>query len=224
MHRRIWLEVARLDVGLELSGRSLVSGPLIGHAWHRQATCIPAVLRSPAQPRTSPPPHHRYSINSPHFKDPWHVSTRQPGKAISSMATGAKDKSDPPAEAELSDQHILRELLVHLWPKDNPEFRTRVVGALGLLVGSKLLNIQVCPATTAARTAITDGVQAPASRPLKTPQATGTVRRCRSCSSTQWTPSPRLQQWTQQWLPLQRSQLLSPSSPPTAAPEEARRS
>ena len=59
------------------------------------------------------------------------------------MATGGTDKAEASAAADLSDRHILRQLLVHLWPKDNPEFRTRVVGALGLLVGSKLLNIQV---------------------------------------------------------------------------------
>lgn len=144
MYRRIWAEAARLDFGLEVGGRSLVSGPLLGHVWHRQATCIPAVLRSHAQSKASPSLYHSDSLRLSHRQDWRHVSTPQPVRAISSMATGAQDKSDPPAEADLSDRHILRELLVHLWPKDNPEFRTRVVGALGLLVGSKLLNIQVC--------------------------------------------------------------------------------
>ena len=35
----------------------------------------------------------------------------------------------------------MRTLLPYIWPKDNPEHRTRVVGALSLLVASKCLNV-----------------------------------------------------------------------------------
>lgn len=52
------------------------------------------------------------------------------------------------SEVELSDRAILSKLLVHIWPPDNLEFRGRVVGALALLGGSKLLNIQVCTEAT----------------------------------------------------------------------------
>ncbi|MED6204420.1 ABC transporter B member 25 [Stylosanthes scabra] len=38
---------------------------------------------------------------------------------------------------------ILRTLASYLWMKDNPEFRFRVVAALGFLVGAKVLNVQV---------------------------------------------------------------------------------
>jgi hypothetical protein len=43
----------------------------------------------------------------------------------------------------MSDRQILGTLAGYLWPADNPEFRSRVLGALGLLVASKLLNVQV---------------------------------------------------------------------------------
>jgi len=33
---------------------------------------------------------------------------------------------------EVADMRILRTLAKHLWPEDNPEYRRRVVGALGL--------------------------------------------------------------------------------------------
>ncbi|CAM6119974.1 unnamed protein product [Calypogeia fissa] len=42
-----------------------------------------------------------------------------------------------------ADLQILRTLSSYLWPDDNPEFRRRVLIALGLLVGSKVLNVQV---------------------------------------------------------------------------------
>jgi hypothetical protein len=57
----------------------------------------------------------------------------------SSAATSKHNESS----LKPSDQKIVQNLLVHIWPSDNPEFRWRVVGALGLLIGSKFLNIQV---------------------------------------------------------------------------------
>ena len=41
------------------------------------------------------------------------------------------------------DAAILRNLTRYLWPADNTEMKARVVAALGLLVASKALNIQV---------------------------------------------------------------------------------
>ncbi|WIA13719.1 hypothetical protein OEZ85_007271 [Tetradesmus obliquus] len=43
----------------------------------------------------------------------------------------------------MSDREILATLAQHLWPKDNPEFKRRIVLALGLLVSAKLLTVQV---------------------------------------------------------------------------------
>ncbi|KAM9903489.1 hypothetical protein OXX79_003320 [Metschnikowia pulcherrima] len=42
-----------------------------------------------------------------------------------------------------SETKMLRSLMVTLWPKDKPSFKLRVVLALLLLVGSKVLNVQV---------------------------------------------------------------------------------
>ncbi|KAG2490479.1 hypothetical protein HYH03_011108 [Edaphochlamys debaryana] len=47
------------------------------------------------------------------------------------------------AGERLSDAAILRRLATYLWPRDNLEFRTRVLAASGLLVAAKLLNINV---------------------------------------------------------------------------------
>ena len=45
-------------------------------------------------------------------------------------------------EAELAGWRIIREMLRHIWPRDKPKLKARVVIALGLLVGSKVLNLQ----------------------------------------------------------------------------------
>eukprot|EP00877_Chromochloris_zofingiensis_P009454 jgi/Chrzof1/4762/Cz14g25100.t1 len=47
------------------------------------------------------------------------------------------------AAERMSDVEILKTLAVYLWPKDNPEFKRRIMLALGLLVASKLLTVQV---------------------------------------------------------------------------------
>lgn len=46
-------------------------------------------------------------------------------------------------DEEVADMKILRSLMKYLWLKDNSEFRMRVVLALGLLVGAKVINVQV---------------------------------------------------------------------------------
>ncbi|CAI9770717.1 unnamed protein product [Fraxinus pennsylvanica] len=44
---------------------------------------------------------------------------------------------------QLPDTKIIATLAKYLWMKDNLEFRLRVIAALGLLVGAKVLNVQV---------------------------------------------------------------------------------
>ncbi|KAH9310486.1 hypothetical protein KI387_025521, partial [Taxus chinensis] len=52
---------------------------------------------------------------------------------------GASGTSEQPG----ADIHILKTLAKYLWLKDNPEFRIRILVALGLLIGAKVLNVQV---------------------------------------------------------------------------------
>nr|XP_010921213.1 ABC transporter B family member 25, mitochondrial [Elaeis guineensis] len=47
------------------------------------------------------------------------------------------------ADKQITDMKILRTLAKYLWLKDNLEFRFRVAMALGLLVGAKVINVQV---------------------------------------------------------------------------------
>ncbi|KAL2633717.1 hypothetical protein R1flu_005196 [Riccia fluitans] len=55
-----------------------------------------------------------------------------------------KDEVEKGEELDsIADMRILRTLSAYLWPKENPEFRRRVLVSLGLLIGSKVLNVQV---------------------------------------------------------------------------------
>jgi len=45
--------------------------------------------------------------------------------------------------AELAGWRIIREMVKHIWPREHPKLKARVVIALGLLVGAKLMNVQV---------------------------------------------------------------------------------
>ncbi|KEH28217.1 transporter family ABC domain protein [Medicago truncatula] len=54
--------------------------------------------------------------------------------------TDSNVAKSPPGGADL---RILKSLAGYLWMKDNPEFRFRVVAALCLLVGAKVVNVQV---------------------------------------------------------------------------------
>nr|QSX72236.1 ATP binding cassette subfamily B member 7 [Halisarca dujardinii] len=46
-------------------------------------------------------------------------------------------------ELDMKFWPIIREMVGHIWPKDHPALKARVVGAVSLLVGAKLLNVQV---------------------------------------------------------------------------------
>ncbi|XP_027333791.1 ABC transporter B family member 25, mitochondrial isoform X1 [Abrus precatorius] len=90
-------------------------------------------------------------VSKPYLPQP---SSTLDGRALFSTSTkiddGSQDqkvastaaKSPPPRE-QVADMKILRTLASYLWMKDNLEFRVRVIAALGLLVGAKVLNVQV---------------------------------------------------------------------------------
>lgn len=47
------------------------------------------------------------------------------------------------AAGSIGNMEIMRQLTAYLLPKDNPEYRWRIGGALGLLVAAKSLNVAV---------------------------------------------------------------------------------
>ncbi len=46
-------------------------------------------------------------------------------------------------EADLAGWKIIGEMVRHIWPRDHPALKARVVGALGLLVGAKVRDAMV---------------------------------------------------------------------------------
>ncbi|GFR45594.1 hypothetical protein Agub_g6989, partial [Astrephomene gubernaculifera] len=129
--------------------------------------------------RHAAPHHHQLHLHPQHphngFGAPWRglASSSSSGTSGSSSATapagtsGTNPSTTPPAPSSpaslpldvggerLSDTQILRRLVGYLWPRDNPEFRRRVVAASCLLVVAKILNINVPIALKLAVDALT---------------------------------------------------------------------
>jgi hypothetical protein len=129
---------------------------LVGSEGAALARCANAVHSSRCHLHTSATQHWADSLSQPssvHSTALQHYVTARSAfrgvRSWSSAAVVTNQENDKPKQehgkpqAELSDRYILSQLLIHIWPPDNFEFRGRVVGALGLLGGSKLLNIQV---------------------------------------------------------------------------------
>ena len=51
--------------------------------------------------------------------------------------------ASPVKPSEKLDASILLSLSKYLWPADKPEYKLRVAGAVGLLISSKVINVQV---------------------------------------------------------------------------------
>lgn len=68
--------------------------------------------------------------------------SRAASTSTGSDIAAKKPVNNPAKVAEedevIADMRILRTLSSYLWPKENPEFRRRVLVALGLLIGSKV--------------------------------------------------------------------------------------
>lgn len=92
----------------------------------------------------------RHTCSSPPVQSPskGHAWVSSAAAAADANKVASKAPSGSPHEVAgegLSDSAILHNLVGYLWPADKPEHKRRVLGALGLLVGSKVLNVQVSP-------------------------------------------------------------------------------
>lgn len=70
------------------------------------------------------------------------IASKKPAGEIGKQKQNEMVKNGS-ADEEIADVKILRSLMKYLWLKDNFEFRMRVVLALGLLIGAKVINVQV---------------------------------------------------------------------------------
>ncbi|XP_022859196.1 ABC transporter B family member 25, mitochondrial isoform X5 [Olea europaea var. sylvestris] len=83
-------------------------------------------------------PYQCFSIGFPLQNSPEHQAKPAPKEAL----TRSLKKTDASRD-QLPDTKIIAILAKYIWTKDNLEFRLRVIAALGLLVGAKVLNVQV---------------------------------------------------------------------------------
>lgn len=118
-------------LGKRLPSVSSFSGRLPSHGLHRQSL---AFFSTSHRRQTPPPPSPRTTSQSPTV--PSKASTTPPTSLNTSkpVATESQDKTD---------WSIIVKLAGNIWPKNNPNVKFRVIGALTLLVAGKVLNVQV---------------------------------------------------------------------------------
>ncbi|KAJ6696547.1 hypothetical protein OIU85_002946 [Salix viminalis] len=78
-----------------------------------------------------------FSTSTPKDKDDDDAANKASSSSITTSAIANK------SDQQLADMKILRTLASYIWMKDNPEFRLRVILALGFLLAAKVLNVQV---------------------------------------------------------------------------------
>ncbi|ROT37982.1 iron-sulfur clusters transporter atm1 [Sodiomyces alkalinus F11] len=127
------------------AGLAATYAPRVGSARLRQYSPIsPSSVRFFQSYRNDPPNSHLDET-----KKPGHGSKRQP-HTPSMMGSPKKPSADPLATTEKTAQEqrtadwaIMKEMSRYLWPKDNLNTKLRVGLAVSLLVGAKVLNVQV---------------------------------------------------------------------------------
>lgn len=94
-------------------------------AWTEQLRSYRSHSPSPSSP-PAPPPAHPQSLAGPP------AATRTP-----------PPPPPPSPQPSQSDWSVIRKLLVNIWPRSNNTIKIRVLAAVALLVGGKILNVQV---------------------------------------------------------------------------------
>lgn len=118
-------------LGKRLPSVSSFPGQLPRHGSHFQSLAFFSTSR---RRQTPPPPSPPTTSQSPTV--PSKASTTPPTSLNTSkpVATESQDKTD---------WSIIAKLAGNIWPKNNPNVKFRVIGALTLLVAGKVLNVQV---------------------------------------------------------------------------------
>ncbi|KAL8146784.1 ABC transporter B family member 25, mitochondrial-like [Apium graveolens] len=107
------------------------------YSWQRSRTNPSLFKLNNAFLATPPPPKRGFVPNAIAL-----ISTSSgSGDTNGSINTVLTKRED--SDEQISNGRILATLAKSLWMKDNSEFRVRVVAALGLLIGAKVLNVQV---------------------------------------------------------------------------------
>lgn len=88
-------------------------------------------------------------LHGPSDANPTPAKINIPKEAAATTAQSQKAKSDSSSyslfgrKVSTSELFMMRSLFKTIWPKDNPRFKIRVLIAVSLLIGSKLLNVEV---------------------------------------------------------------------------------
>ncbi|KXS18162.1 P-loop containing nucleoside triphosphate hydrolase protein [Gonapodya prolifera JEL478] len=102
---------------------------------------------SPSAPPSTPPsapPQRQASLEAKALTTPPSTSKSPSPSSSSSTSNPTTPTPTPTPKSDLSSHlRVIRELLNYIWPAKNPGVKIRVVAALSLLVGSKLLTVSI---------------------------------------------------------------------------------
>ncbi|GFP97360.1 ABC transporter b family member 25 mitochondrial [Phtheirospermum japonicum] len=129
------LNAPRVATSVFTGARSLSSQSRL---WSSTRT-TPSVLKLNAFLSDFPPKHHQNSGSQPNG---YALLSTEANPAPKHEPTKSLRKTGSP-EGQVSDIKIIATLSKYLWKKDNLEFRLRVIAALSLLIGAKVINVQV---------------------------------------------------------------------------------
>ena len=87
--------------------------------------------------------HAFFSTSTPKDKDDDAAVNKASSSSSSSSSSITTSAIANKSDQQLTNLKILRTLASYIWMKDNPEFRLRVLLALGFLLVAKVLNVQV---------------------------------------------------------------------------------
>lgn len=115
--------------------------------FHRGLSTTSRLLKDPKSPESSKTPSSTTSTNTNTSSSTSSHSTNG-SNGTNSSNKGTESKKDSSTylfgqQISTSQIKMLRSLLTTIWPSNKPSFKLRVVIALSLLIGSKLLNVQV---------------------------------------------------------------------------------
>lgn len=109
------------------------------HTRHRGETSLNGLISRIPYTRTSDA---RFKLWLP-WQRWFHKSTTSGQQKSSKSSPSASTATLVKKHLMSRELRMMTSLLTTIWPKDNPNFKFRVVVAIGLLIGSKLLNVEV---------------------------------------------------------------------------------
>ncbi|KAJ1964340.1 Iron-sulfur clusters transporter atm1, mitochondrial [Dipsacomyces acuminosporus] len=116
----------------------MATGNGAGKSETKQATTLSSKVTIPSQPQTPPAPQQQQQQQQPSDSP-----ATKPGASTPNAAAPAVPKKKSRGAMSKAGLKIILSMFKYVWPKGDWATKSRVIAALVLMIGSKLLNVQV---------------------------------------------------------------------------------